>query len=72
MIDENNKDLTPIQEEEIANMESLKNGEVKPKRKRGRPRKSESEKTEPKKVEPTTPTPEQEEKERQLEEDFLY
>ena len=42
MIDENNKDLTPIQEEEIANMESLKNGEVKPKRKRGRPRKSES------------------------------
>ena len=72
MIDENNKDLTPIQEEEIANMESLKNGEVKPKRKRVRHIKSQSEKTEPKKVEPTTPTPEQEEKERQLEEDFLY
>ena len=68
-----NKELTPVQQEEKQNMEDLKNGTVPPKRKRGRPQKTEQQKAEDaqSKINSEQQSEIDDEKNRLLEEDFL-
>ncbi len=69
-----NKELTPVQQEEKQNMEDLKNGTVPPKRKRGRPKKTEQQKAEDaqSKINSEQQSEIDDEKNRLLEEDFLF